>query len=200
MTQPANEATESPRTEAANTAPSPASRLRDVRWGLALSLLTIFFGFTLGGLFGAAEDTMKGRLQANADAVLDRVYGGDVTKAKPVVDKSWSYLKRAHLHGGAIGSVALASSLLLAALRRPRRQIRAVTAGALGASGLAYAAFWLLAGFRAPSLGSTGAAKESLAWIGFPSAGLLLAGLAAVLVFVCLDLFTPADSAPRTDA
>lgn len=165
------------------------SRLRDVRWGLLLSLLTILFGFGLGGLFGAIEDTLIGRLEAGAEAVKASAYAGDDAKAKAVVSKSWTYLKRAHLHGGAIGAVALGATLLLAALRRPGTRTRQAISAALGGGGLGYAAFWLLAGFAAPGMGGTDAAKEVFAWLAYPSAGALLAGLVAVIVFTVRDLF-----------
>lgn len=164
-------------------------RLREVRWGVVLSLATILFGFSVGGALGIAEESLKGRLGGSAAASLDSAYGGDEAKAKAVVDKSWTYLKRAHLHGGAIGAVALGSTLLLASLRRLSRA-RAWVSGVLGGSGFAYAVFWLAAGFRAPALGSTGAAKESLAWLAIPSAGLLLVGLLAVAALAGWELFS----------
>jgi len=167
-----------------------ARRLRASRWGAVLALLTILFGFGLGGLFGALEDVLKGDLHARAEAVRDTVYGGDPVKQKSVVDKSWGYYKRAHLHGGAIGAVSLASILLLATLRRPGRRLRSLIALALGIGGLGYAGFWLLAARSAVRLGSTGLAKESLEWLAVPSAGLLLSGLGGVLALAVLEWFT----------
>jgi hypothetical protein len=169
---------------------SLSSRLRDARWGLVLSLLTILFGFGLGGAFGAAEDSLKQRLRDGASGAKDTIYAGDEAKMNAVVDKSWAYLKRAHLHGGAIGAVALGATLLTAALRRPGRRTRAGVSLALGAGGLGYALFWLLAGFSAPSLGGTGPAKDAFEWLAVPSAGLLLLGILAVLVLTVRDLFT----------
>lgn len=84
-------------------------------------MLTILFGFALGGAFGAFEAPLKSGLTARAEAVRDGVYAGDAAKMKSVIDKSWTYYKRAHMHGGAIGAVALGGILLLAALERPRR-------------------------------------------------------------------------------
>nr|MBK7066356.1 hypothetical protein [Deltaproteobacteria bacterium] len=80
--------------------------LRIGRIGLALAVLTILFGFAFGGAFGAFEAPMKADLAARAQAVSATVYGGDAAKIRSVVDKSWSYYKRAHLHGGAIGASA----------------------------------------------------------------------------------------------
>lgn len=166
-----------------------AVRLRAVRGGLVLSLLTIFLGFALGGFFGAAEDQLKDGLRASAEAVRDTTYGGDASKMQSVVDKSWTYYKRAHMHGGAIGTAALAASLLLGALVATPAALRAVVSTALGAGGLGYSLFWLLAARRAPGLGSTGAAKDSLEWLAVPSSGLLLVGTLVTIVLVIRELY-----------
>jgi hypothetical protein len=166
-------------------------RLRVTRWGVVLVLITILLGFGIGGAFGAFEDTLKGGLSERAEAVRDTIYAGDEAKMKSVVDKSWAYYKRAHLHGGAIGAVALGALLLLAALRRPPPIARRAVALAMGVGGLAYSLFWMLAARRAPGLGGTDAAKESLSWLAVPSAGLLLLGLIAVIVLTAIELFAP---------
>jgi hypothetical protein len=171
-------------------------RLRVSRWGAMLALVTILFGFAFGGAFGAFESQLKGGLAARAEAVRDSVYQGDAAKMKSVLDKSWSYYKRAHLHGGAIGAVALGAILLLAALRRPGAHLRRGVALATGLGGLGYSVFWLLAARAAPGLGGTDAAKESLSWLAVPSAGLLLLGLGAVLALTARELFAPAQRAP----
>jgi hypothetical protein len=164
------------------------TRLRTVRAGILLSLLTILAGFALGGVFGAAEDTLKGGLAASAEAVRETVYAGDASKMKDVVDKSWNYYKRAHLHAGAIGTATLAASVLLAALGAPAA-LRAIVAAGLGIGGLGYGLFWLLAGQRAPALGSTGAAKASLEWLAVPSSGLLIGGLVVTILLVARELY-----------
>jgi hypothetical protein len=164
-------------------------RLRSGRWGVVLALITILFGFGLGGAFGAFEAPLKADLTERAHAVRDTVYGGDTARMKSVVDKSWTYYKRAHMHGGAIGVVALAGILLLASLHRPRPSTRRAISLALGIGGLGYAMFWLLAAREAPRLGGTDAAKESLSWLAVPSAGLLLAGVAAIITLTCIELF-----------
>jgi hypothetical protein len=166
-------------------------RLRASRWGALLSLLTVLFGFGLGGVFGAFEGPLKADLVARAEAVKETAYGGDAAKMKSVVDKSWAYYKRAHLHGGAIGAATLGAIVLLAALRRPGSTTRAALGLTLGSGGLGYAVFWLLAARRAPGLGGTDAAKETLEWLAVPSAGALLLGLTAVTVLVGIELFAP---------
>lgn len=166
----------------------PMTNVRPLAPGILLSLLSIVFGFLLGGAFGAAEDSIKSHLSSSAEAVFETVYQGDAAKRDAVVARSWTYMKRAHLHGGAIGAAALASIVLLALLGRPGRVERA-SAAAFGAGALVYSSFWLAAGLAAPSLGSTGAAKEALGFLAIPGAGLCLLGIAGTLFSVVKHLF-----------
>lgn len=151
--------------------------------GACLALLAILSGFALGGVFGVAEEAVKGRLKSSAAAVSETVYKGDSAAMKAVADKSWVYLQRAHLHGGAMGAAALASILalmLLCPLDGPAK----ASALALGLGSFLYPLFWLAAGFKAPGLGSTSAAKESLELLSVPGAGLSLLGLCGALFCV----------------
>jgi len=170
-------------------------RLRASRWGLMLALLTVLFGFALGGVFGAAEDSLRAGFQARGEAVLDAVYGGDTARLKAVLDKSWAYSKRAHLHGGAMGVAALAAVALLTALGRPSARVRGAISLALGLGAFGYSSFWLLAARAAPALGGGDLAKESLSWLAIPSAGLSMVGLTAVLVLTALELFAAPEAA-----
>jgi hypothetical protein len=167
------------------------SRLRPLRIGLLAALLSIVFGWGLGGVFGAAEASVKGTLAASAEAASD-VYGGDVAAADKVVKKSWSYMKRAHLHGGVLGASAVALILLLAALG-PATKLTSAASGALGLGAIGYGTYWMLAGFKAPGMGSTGAAKESLDWLAVPSAGALFFGLGVVVFLTVKTLFLARD-------
>jgi hypothetical protein len=146
-----------------------------------MALLSIGFGFLLGGTFGAIEDPIKSHLRSSADAVLDSVYEGDPVKRDAVVAKSWSYLKRAHLHGGAIGTAALASIVLLGLLGTVGLLERA-SAVAFGGGALLYAAFWLAAGLIAPGMGSTREAKDALGFLAIPGASLCLLGIGGTLL------------------
>ena len=157
-----------------------AQNLAPMKFGLLFALLTLLFGFGLGAAFGAAEDSIKGRLKEDAQAVLADKYGGDEAKAKKVTDKSWVYWKRAHLHANGLGTSSLALILLLSFLAVSDRT-KSIVALLLGLGGLGYAMYWLFAGMRAPSMGSTGAAKESLGWLAIPASGACIVGL--VLVF-----------------
>lgn len=164
--------------------------LRTVRYGLVLATAAILFGFILGGLFGAFEHAIQDSLKASGEAVLSTVYANDSAKLEGVLSKSWTYFKRAHMHGGGIGTSALALSLVLAFLPGAAR-LRSLLAGAMGLGALGYSTFWLLAGMRAPALGGTGAAKETLQWLAIPSAGLLIVGVTLTLGLLVWSLWRP---------
>ena len=145
--------------------------LTQLRIGITLSLITLLFGFGLGGAFGAFEDAIKGSLHQSAMAVKDSVYDGDEAAMGKVTSKAWTYMKRAHLHANGLGTSSLVLILLLATIPASAK-IKRLVAGALGAGALGYSSFWLCAARRAPGLGSTHDAKESLSWLAVPSAGL----------------------------
>lgn len=153
--------------------------------GIVMSLLTIFSGFVLGTAFGANEEGMKQSLHAAGDEVLDSVYGGDTAAKDAVVAKSWVYLQRAHLHAGAIGTTSLVSIVLLILICR-LGILANITAVSFGLGSLMYSAYWLLAGFKGPSVGDMHKAKESLDFLAIPGAGLCLLGVLGTLVCVIL--------------
>jgi hypothetical protein len=154
--------------------------------GLTLALVGVLLGFLLGGAFGLIEPAILAHLKASGEAVLATTYGGDATKLDAVVDKSWTYLLRAHLHGGAIGSAAL-GAIGIMLLTTGRGGIAQLSALAIGAGALIYPTFWMVAGFAAPALGGTGAAKDAYEWIAIPGAGLAIVGLIGTLIAVWTD-------------
>ncbi len=162
--------------------------LRPAWLGLGLSVATLLFGQGMGIVFGLNEDLIKSRLKASAEVVRDSVYHGDAAAIKAVQDKSWTYMQRAHLHAGAMGTSALAMILLVSVLGVSSR-IQQVVGLGLGAGGLGYSMFWMWAGFLAPGLGSTGAAKESLKWLAMPSSGAFVIATVAVLGLLAFHRF-----------
>ena len=60
---------------------------KSIAAGLCLALLAVLFGFVLGGVFGAAESSIKKRLDNSGSAVLQSAYQGNVA-AKDAVVKS----------------------------------------------------------------------------------------------------------------
>ena len=162
--------------------------MRAARIGLLLAVFTILFGQGLGIVFGLNEDAIKTRLNASAAEVRGSAYKGDDAAIKTVLDKSWNYMQRAHLHAGAMGTTALGLICLVCALGASRRVTLAISV-ALGAGGFGYSIFWMWAGFRAPALGSTGAAKESLKWLAMPSSGAFVLATFSVLVLLLPKAF-----------
>jgi len=169
--------------------------LRPVLIGLVLALLTILYGQGLGIAFGLNEDAIKGRLKASAAAVRLTVYKGDDAAVKVVLDNSWNYMKRAHLHAGGMGTTALAL-MILVGLLRPTRLASLLIGIGLGAGGLGYSVYWMWAGFRAPGLGATSAAKESLKWLAMPSSGAFVLATLAVLGLLVAALVARRESGP----
>lgn len=158
-----------------------APALRPVRVGVVLSLLTMLYGYGLGAAFGAGEASLKGHLAASAEAVKDTVYKGDDAKRSKVTSKAWTYFKRAHMHAGALGSAGLVLCLLVACLGVSDK-LKAFSAAAPGIGGLGYSLYWMLAALRAPGMGGTHEARESLDWLAIPSSGLVIMGTLWVLV------------------
>jgi len=169
-------------------------RLRPLAPGILLALAAIAFGFTLGGAFGVAEDLMKGYLEDSARAVLEDTYNGDTDAATAVVRKSWTYFKRSHLHANALGTSALAASLLLALLGPPSRLAR-ISGLLFGLGALVYGVFWLFAGLIAPGLGSTSVARDALIWLAVPGSGMCTLGLAGTAICLLVRVFSGEDAA-----
>lgn len=170
------------------------SNLMPLAPGIILALLSIALGFILGGSFGAAEDSIKAHLRSSADAVFDTVYEGDANRRDAVLSKSWSYLKRAHLHGGGIGAAALASIVLLGLFGNPG-PLERYTALAFGAGAFVYPIYWLAAGLVAPGIGGTDQAKQALEFLAIPGAGLCLLGIVGTLASVLRRLSASTTSA-----
>ena len=170
-------------------------RIRPMKLGLAFALLALLYGLGLGAGFGVWEDDIKGHLKAEAQAVKNTVYKGNEAKTredqakvdaamKKITDKSWVYFKRAHMHAAGLGAAVMAVCLMLAFLNTCN-VLKLLAGASLGIGSLVYSFCWMLAGLRAPGLGSTGLAKESLHWIGIPAVGLCVIGLILATLGFC---------------
>jgi hypothetical protein len=170
-----------------------SERLATVRLGLVLGLVAVLYGWVLGGAFGAAEHQIRKVFVADAEAsraiYLEKNKGDEAAATaamKRMDETAWRYFLRAHLHAGGIGSIAVGASLLLSMLSRGPR---ALASTLLGVGAIGYPLFWMLAGLKAPGIGSTAVAKESLNWLAIPSAGCLLVGAAITLYLTVRELF-----------
>ena len=162
--------------------------LRIMRIGALLSLITLLYGFCLGGVFGAFENEVMGYLRNKSELVLDEKYGGDHAKVEKVLEKCWTCFKRSHLHANGLGTASIALILFLTFLSPSPRAMFAI-ALSLGIGSLGYSLFWLFAGLSAPALGSTGAAKEALKFLAVPSSGLCILGLISTTYYGIKKLF-----------
>jgi hypothetical protein len=112
--------------------------------------------------------------------ILERS-GGDAQAAAASVsatlDKAWIYHQRAHVHAEAIGASAIGVSLMLS-FQDVETRSRRVASGRLDLGAVGYPLFRMLPARSSPRFGSTGAAKESLAWLAVPSTAALVVGLA----------------------
>ena len=170
-----------------------SDQLRPVRYGLVLGSLAILYGFGLGAFFGIGEDRILARNERVAAAHFDAYRARVKDAADPeaaaraamekTLDSSWRYWLRAHFHAGGIGGVAIGLSLVLSFLN-VRRAAKTLVSTLLGIGAVGYPLFWMLAGIRAPGLGSTDAAKESLGWLAIPTAGAALTGAALAFAFI----------------
>ncbi|MFQ5592013.1 MAG: hypothetical protein ACE5HE_12675, partial [Phycisphaerae bacterium] len=78
--------------------------VRPVRVGMLLAVVSMLVGFGIGGAFGGFEHELEGYLKARGRGVADKVYHGRTADIKKAVKGGMKYLKRAHMHGGAIGA------------------------------------------------------------------------------------------------
>jgi len=170
--------------------------LRAALVGMTFALLTILYGQGMGIFFGVNEDAIKHQLKSSAMEVRETIYKGNEAAMKAVLDNSWNYMKRAHLHAGGMGTTAFALMIAMGLLGIPR--VLALLLGlALGAGGLGYSLYWMWAGFRAPGLGSTGAAKESLKWLAMPTSGMFVLATLTVFILLLVALFSRPSAASR---
>ena len=159
-----------------------------MRVGAVLSLLTLLLGFSLGGIFGLFEDSLKAGFEKTALQTLASEPDPEAAAAR----LSGRYMKRSHLHANGLGTSALALMLLTTGMTSGAG-LKRLAGYLLGIGALGYSLFWMLAAFRAPALGSTDLAKESLNWLAMPTAACCLLGLVLVLVMVVRTLFIAAD-------
>jgi hypothetical protein len=158
--------------------------LRALWFGLLLSLGTLLLGFGLGIVFGAAERPLRASLTQLAEESIATTPppDGPSTSVEARVEKAWTFLRRSHLHAGAMATTSIAL-ISLAPLLGGHVRVRRMISSLLGLGSLGYSVFLIAAALRTPVMGDPLAAKESLRWLAMPSAGVYVI---AVLVFTLL--------------
>jgi hypothetical protein len=154
-----------------------------VRWGLVLSLLTLFMGIYLGIHFGKDEDNIKKYLKEKATA--SAVFKGDAEEIGAAARNGWKYLKRSHEHFQGLGAISIGLILLLSSTWL-KPVIKTVVSIGTGLGAFIYPLFWYITAYNAAEMGKH-AAKESLALMAQFGAGIyalsFLVTFGAVLSF-----------------
>ncbi len=105
-------------------------------------------------------------------------------------------MKRAHLHSLTMGVISIAFSLVAAGLVFPAKlQIGISILSGLGSLG--YGVFWLIAGFLAPGMGSTGAAKEAIGLLAQVSAASFYIATVALFITLGYKIFMLKEPDPQ---
>lgn len=162
--------------------------VRNIRLGIAFSVLTLLFGFSLGITFGVFEDDIQTIYTSKAQEVKESVYNNDDAKINKTLGKAWVYLKRAHIHANGLGTTSLVLCLLLIFLGT-NHSMKSLIATMLGLGSLGYSVFWMLASIYTPSLGSPDLAKEKFAFLAMVSVGMVTLGLASIFIGTLQNLF-----------
>ena len=154
-------------------------RAVDVRplWpALAASMVLLVFGCALGAFTGVGKPGYERWMAAH-------LVDAPAAESRVVMDASWRFLQRAHVHAGSMSTGALVISFALAMTSGAavlRRAISIVLA--LGAAG--YTAVLLLAALRIPIVGDIEAAKAPLTSLAMATTGAYMTAAAgAVALF-----------------
>ena len=147
-----------------------------VRIGILLAVMSIMFGFSVGIVFGGFDTILRNVLKAKAEAVLVTVYNNDIDKMRSILNMSGGLIKMAHIHANGLGISSLALIFMMI-LFCPDGKAKDSASVCLGLGALGYSTFWLFAGLKAPGLGSTQLAHDSLHLLAIPAAAMSVAGL-----------------------
>ena len=158
-----------------------SSELSTVKIGLAIVLISLFFGVGLGIAFGVNEDAFK-------DYVSEGIAANPEVHDESSQSKIWRYVQRAHFHAGGIAAFCLGLIILVmfSDLSAKLKRVASILIGA----GSVYPLAWFVMFFLAPSIGR-GAAHEHLLTKLFTLIGVggLLAGSFILLANLFLGLF-----------
>lgn len=155
--------------------------ISNVRAGLAIVLLSLFFGVALGISFGVNEDAYKNYV---AEGVAAHPELHDETSE----DKIWRYVQRTHFHAGGIAAFCL-SLIILVMFSDLSRKLQRISSILIGL-GSFYPLAWLSMFFLSPSIGR-GPAHEHLLTLLFTYVGVggILLGSFFLLANLFLGLF-----------
>jgi len=122
--------------------------IQAIRPGLILAMLTLIFGISMGVLFGANEDAVKGYIEQGITTNTD-------VHDEKSASKIWRYAQRAHFHATGVGAFSLAM-ILLVGLTSMTRRYKKITATLIGVGSM-YSLSWLMMFLLSPSIGRSAA-------------------------------------------
>ena len=158
------------------------THLINIKYGLALVMLSLLFGIGLGVTFGVNEDLFQ-KYVAQGIAAHPELHDAQSQ------EEIWRYVQRAHFHATGIEAFSIGLLLLVVAssLKEKFKKIAAVFIGL----GSFYPLAWLSMFFLAPSLGSDAARSHPITELfTYVGVGGLLLGLAILLSNLFLGLFS----------
>ncbi|CAM2958404.1 hypothetical protein [Vibrio rarus] len=160
-------------------------KIKPIKIGVLLSLLTILFGYGLGCIFGAANSSMKAYFHEQVYVVHASNFTTEKDK-DTAFSKAKDYIKRAHLHSAAMGTASLATIFALGFCSiSDRKKTIVSTITGLGAAG--YGVFvWTLMAFVTPMIGKS-AAHETIAILAIPTGLALVFGTMATIYYVAKE-------------
>ncbi len=163
-----------------------SAELSNVRIGLAIVLLGLFFSIALGVSFGLNEDMYK-------DFVAEGIAAHSELHDDASQDKIWRYVQRTHFHAGGIAAFCL-GMIILVVFSDMSRKLKKLSSTLIG-FGSIYPLAWLSMFFLAPSIGRSAAHEHILTFVLtiIGVAGLLL-GSAILVANLFLGMFK--ESAP----
>lgn len=148
-----------------------------VKPGLTLVFLGLFFGLSMGILFGVNEDAVKGYIDSGIEAHQE-------LHDKKSSSKIWRYAQRSHFHALGIAAFSLAIILLInfSTMRERYKKISSLLIGL----GSFYPLSWFSMFLLAPSLGRSEAHHH---WITTAFVYLGIGGLVCGLFLITANLF-----------
>jgi len=165
------------------------SGMKPSKLGALFALLTILCSFALGATLGLFENEARDYLKVEAEGVKDTVYKGDEAKINEIINESLSYCRKAHTHSAGLGAIALAVIVYMGVIGTAGF-IKFIGSLCIGLGALGYTAFWVVAAWMAPTLGSAVEAKNELYWLSQGSGGLCILGMLFALLAFLGSLFS----------
>lgn len=148
-----------------------------VKPGLALVFIGLFFGLSMGILFGVNEDAVKGYIDNGIEA-------NQALHDKKSASKIWRYAQRSHFHALGIAAFSLALILLInfLTMKDKFKEMSSVLVGL----GSFYPLGWFSMFILAPSLGRSAAHHH---WLTTTFTYIGVGGLVCGLLLIVGNLF-----------